>query len=260
LERLSEELRNLSPKDYFIPSSQKQVGVIDRLTGNVVVVHGVGKQAYFGMAGDPLHEGDELITLAESRCHIQLLDGDTVTVASETELTLERFQEVGEDESKRSFIRMLKGRALFYAVRLFSYKDGKFIVATPTNAIGVRGTKFGVNVYLMEGRSITDCFCEEGVVDVDGKIVASGNMYNGLTGQVIPTPADLLRSFDESMEFQTEPQPGKEVGVLGSSPADRPIPPPVHVPPSRPVTPPSVVTPPRPTPPPPQPDMHMYHR
>jgi len=261
LKRLSEELRNLAPKDYFIPSSQKQVGVIDLLTGNVIIAHGVDKQAYFGMEGDPLYEKDRLITLAGSKCHIQLLDGDAITVASETEFTLESFEEGKEEGRKSSFIKMLKGRALFYAMRLFSYKDGKFIVATPTNAIGVRGTKFGVHVYLMEGRrSLTDCFCEEGVVDVDGKIVASGNMYNGLTGQVIPTPADVLRSFKEATEFQTDPQSGKGIGTLGSSPPDRPIPPPVHVPPARPVTPPSVVTPPRPAPPPPHPDLPMYHR
>lgn len=253
LERLPEELRNLSPKDHFVPSSQKQVGVIDRMTGNVVIVHGVGKQAYFGMEGDPLYEKDTLITLAESKCHIQLLDGDAITVASETEFTLESFQEAREEGRKSSLIRMLKGRALFYAMRLFSYKDGKFIVATPTNAIGVRGTKFGVHVYILEDRrSVTDCFCEEGIVDVDGKTVVSGNMYNGLTGQVIPTPADVLRSFKEAAEFRTEPHTGP--------PPDRPIPPPVHVPPTRPVTPPSVVTPPRPPPQPPQPDMHIYHR
>jgi ferric-dicitrate binding protein FerR (iron transport regulator) len=258
LDRLPEELRDLSPSDYFIPSSQEKVGVIHRLEGNVVIVHGTGKEAYFGMQGDPVYEKDTLVTLAQSVCSIHLLDGDTVTMASETEFTLESFEERREEGRKSSFIKMAKGRAMFFAMRLFSYKDGRFTVATPTNTVGVRGTEFGIHSYFLDDRkSVTDCFCEEGVVDVDGLTVASGQMYSGRTGQVIPTPADAIRSFRNEMEFKTETQTERSSGLLGASPPDRPIPPPIHVPPVRPVTPPSSVTPPRPPTPPPA--THMHH-
>jgi hypothetical protein len=256
-DRLPEELRGLSPSDYFIPSSQKKVGVIHRLEGYVVIVHGAGKQAYFGMQGDPVYEKDTLVTLAQSVCSIQLLDGDTVTVASGTEFSLESFEDRREEGRKSSFFRMVKGRAIFYAMRLFSYKEGRFTVATPTNTIGVRGTRFGVHAYFLDdGRSITDCFCEEGVVDVDGLTVVSGQMYNGRTGQVIPTPAEVIRSFREATEFKSETQTERPSELLRSFPPDRPMPPPIHVPPVRPVTPPSSVTPPRPPPPPPDIRMH----
>lgn len=258
-DRLPEELKDLSPSDHFIPSFQKEVGVIHRLEGNVVVVHGASRQAYFGMQGDPVYEKDTLVTLAQSRCHIQLSDGDTVTVAPESEFILESFEEHKEEGRKSSFLRMVKGKAMFYAMRLFSYKDGRFTVATPSGNIGVRGTRFGVHVYLLDDRrSVMDCLCREGVVDVDGRTVTAGNMYNGRTGQVTPAPAEVIRSFEEAMEFKTGTQTGTSPGDLGSSPPDRPVPPPIHVPPVRPVTPPSSVTPPRPPPPPQHMPMHRY--
>ena len=259
-DRLPEELRALSPSDHFIPSSQKEVGVIHRLEGNVVIVHGASRQAYFGMQGDPVYEKDTLVTLAQSRCHIQLSDGDTVTVAPETEFILESFEEYKEEGRKSSFLRMVKGKAMFYAMRLFSYKDGRFTVATPSGNIGVRGTSFGVHVYLLDDRrSVMDCLCREGVVDFAGLTVTAGNMYNGRTGQVTPAPAEAIRSFEEALEFKTETQTGTSPESPLVSPPDRPaVPPPIHVPPVRPVTPPSSVTPPKPPPPQHHMPMHRY--
>jgi hypothetical protein len=210
-ESLSEELRTLSPQDHFIPSSRIKVGDLDRLEGTVVVVHGAGKQAYFGMQGDPVYEDDTLVTLAQSKCRIRFLGRDVVTMAADSEFVVESCKDLREEGRKSSFFKLLRGKVLVYAVRLFSYRDIQLTLVTPTDAIGVRGTKFGVLVYSLDDRkaegtrrSATDCFCEEGVLDVSGRTVASGQMFDGRTGQVIPTPPDVIRSFRQATEFKSE--------------------------------------------------------
>jgi hypothetical protein len=49
-------------------------------------------------------------------------------------------------QKKSSIISMLKGKAMFYVVRLFKHKTVSATVKTPTAVMGVRGTKFGVEV------------------------------------------------------------------------------------------------------------------
>ena len=60
---------------------------------------------------------------------------------------------MGFELEKKSFLGMLRGKVMFYALRLFSKKTN-MMVRTPTAVRGVIGTKFGVHVYqLHEGRA-----------------------------------------------------------------------------------------------------------
>lgn len=248
-EKMPKTLSDISPKDYFIPSDQKKVGVVHALEGTVIVIHGT-KEAYFGMEGDAIHEKDSLITLPESKCRIRFVDEDVVTMAPETEFSVESFEDQRAEGKKSSLFRMVKGKAMFYAMRLFRYRDTRFSLVTPTNTIGVRGTKFGAHVYFLEnsktasrsilvadagnevapylaqagsGRSFTDCFSEDGVLDVDGQTVAPGQMYNGQTGQVIPTPPEVIRSFRQDAEIRPG---GAATGPGQGTEGEQPPPPP----------------------------------
>ena len=222
LDALPKELRDLSPSDSFVSSSRKRVGVIHALEGRVIVIHKLDKQAYFGAEGDPVFEKDSLNTLADSRCRIRMLDEDVITMAPETEFSVETFLDQREEGKRSSFFSMAKGKAMFYAMRLFRYKDTRFTLNTPTVTVGVRGTKFGAHVYRIgdekaarpvhvadsgqeiglylaqaqgAGRSFTDCHSEDGVLDVNGKTVLPGRCTKGDTAQVIPTPPNVIRAF-----------------------------------------------------------------
>ena len=224
-ESLPDELRGLAPRDYFIPSSLKKVGSIHRLEGNVVVIHSTDRQAYFGAQGDPVYEKDTLVTLDRSKCRIRFVDEDVVTMAPQTEFRVDSLEDERENGRKSSFFRLLKGKVAVYALRLFRYRDIRFALATPTNAIGVRGTKFGVHVYLVEDqgggplRPVTDCFCEQGLVDVDGRLVAPGQMFEGRTGRVIPTPPEVIRSFRDATEFGSEDKKDQTPGAGERTPS-----------------------------------------
>lgn len=239
-EALPPNLKDLRVKDYFVRAVQKKVGIIHALNGHVVVIHKTTKEAYFGKEGDLIYENDSLNTLANSRCRIKFVDEDIVTMAPETEFSVDSFEDLRHKRAKRSFFSMLKGKAMFYALRLLKYNQIRFKVRTPTAVLGVRGTKFGVHVYWVSeekrteagikvvdsgnqvgpylaqvnpkggAKSFTDCFSEDGYLDVNGKTVGPGEMFKGETGQVIPTPPEVVKAFEQETEVKKEEEKTEE--------------------------------------------------
>ena len=231
---LPKELRNLKIKDHFISSSLKKVGLIHALNGQVVVMHRVTKDAYFGREGNYIYENDSITTLSGARCRIKFFNDDVITMAPDTNFSVESFYDERAKRTKRSVFSMLKGKAMFYALRLFRYKEVRFSLKTPTAIVGVRGTKFGAHVYWVGedrrstggvqvadsgnrmGRhlvqissetgvkSYTDCFSEDGNLDINGKSVGPGEIYRGETESIVPTPPGFVRVFEAATEVKSE--------------------------------------------------------
>jgi hypothetical protein len=145
-EALPEELEDLDIKDYYIGSEAEPVGLIQTVTGHVVVLHGDTNEAYFAAKGDAIFRQDVFFTLEDSRCRIKFSTEDVITVAEDSQISIDEFVDDRDMEKKESTISMLKGKAMFYVVPLFRYKDTSTSVETPTAVCGVRGTKFGVGV------------------------------------------------------------------------------------------------------------------
>ncbi|MEW6665874.1 MAG: FecR domain-containing protein [Thermodesulfobacteriota bacterium] len=243
---LPEELKDLDVKDYYVASSLRKVGVIHALEGQVVVIHTGTGEAYFGVEGDPLHEKDSLVTPAESRCRIRFFTEDMVTMAPEATFSVESLYEEKQEGRKVSTFSLLKGKAMFYALRLFRYRDARVTLRTPTAVVGVRGTKFGAEVYWISGKgaagagvqvadrggeigpylvqigpvpglgpgpgmSMTNCFSEDGFLDVNGKVVGPGEMFRGEVNRVIPTPPEYVMNFQAQTEVRRDDRkPGGE--------------------------------------------------
>jgi hypothetical protein len=117
-----------------------------RGTGRVVIVHKGTGEAFYGAEGNPVYERDELYTLKGCRCRVVFKDKDVVTLGSETHLEIEKLEASLLQGKRNTLLRTLWGKAVFYAFRLFSYRESRFRVRTPMATIGVRGTKFGVEV------------------------------------------------------------------------------------------------------------------
>jgi len=234
---LPNALKGLTIRDYFIPSAEKRAGTIRALLGHVVVVHRGTNEAYFARPGDIVYENDAVYTLDKSRCRINFFDDDLVSMAANTEFAVDQYEDKREEKKKTSFFSMLKGKAMFFALRLFRYKQMAFRVKTPTAVVGVRGTKFGVYVRLMEektatsgyplvassdpseafvvasagggsGQYCTEAFCADGLLAVDGKEVPAGYKYDCETGEVAPYDPEYLRKFEEDTGVGTSKEAG----------------------------------------------------
>jgi hypothetical protein len=152
---LPAELRTLDVKDYYIGAAAPDVGVVQTVIGYVVVARGGLKQAYFAAAGDRLYEKDVVFTLKKSRCRFKLNNEDVATMGENTKVGITSFAYNRKKLEKRSAFDMAKGKAMFYTLRLFRYKDASMSVSTPTAVAGVRGTKFGVEVIELDGTPTT---------------------------------------------------------------------------------------------------------
>ena len=145
---LPEELGELHIKDSFIKQPIEPVGKIARITGKgrVVVVHRATQEAYYASLDDAVYEKDVLYTLDDCRIRIEFKDRNVAILSPNSQLEIEEVYASLLKGEKKSLLGIPKGKAIFYALRLFSYRDVKFKVKTPTATIGVRGTKFGAEV------------------------------------------------------------------------------------------------------------------
>jgi len=228
-DQLPEKLRALDIRDSFIGSNLNRAGIIHSLKGTAIVIHQTTNEAYFAQEGDLLYEKDAIETIANSRCRVRLINEDVVSLAQNTLLALDEVSMDRKKREKTSFLSMLKGKAMFYALRLFSFKQASTRLKTPTAVVGVRGTKFAVHVYEKEetkageplllasadtslpylaqgpGGTVTLVFSIDGTVTVNNQSLGPGQAYDA--GMIRPlTPQEI-----KALEIEIF---GQEVGII----------------------------------------------
>lgn len=147
---LPAELKGVPVQDSYTGSGASAVGEIQSVVGHVVVFREDKQYAYFAAPKDKLFERDIIYTLKASRCRFQLYSSDTATMAENTRILIKTYLNNRNTGVKSTSFVMKKGKAMFYALRLFMYKGSSMEVETPTAVSGVRGTKWGVEV--VEGK------------------------------------------------------------------------------------------------------------
>jgi hypothetical protein len=146
IDRLPKELKLLDVKDFYLPLDEKPVGHIVTIIGHVAVLREETRQAYFAAEGDAIFQQDSFITLKDSRCRIKFTTQDVITMGEDSRITVKELIDDRKAKQKKSLFSMLRGKAMFYVVRLFKYKRTESAVQTPTAVCGVRGTQFGVEI------------------------------------------------------------------------------------------------------------------
>lgn len=215
LQDLPDPLRSLDIQARYMPTeAHPRVGVVHALQGVLVVVHPSDRGAFVASEGDPVHENDELFTLDDSRCRIRFQTEDVVNMAPETRFSVERFVDDPELGEKTSIFGLLRGKAMFYALRLFQYRETRFRVKTPTATVGVRGTQFGMHVFLLdeeragsEGIQVADrrvsfssYLAQAGEDAATGTIVACGDGQLDITD---PATGQRMARLNPNEDFNT---------------------------------------------------------
>ncbi|MEW6673504.1 MAG: FecR family protein, partial [Thermodesulfobacteriota bacterium] len=191
---LPEALKGMAVSDTFIPLFAEVVGTIQSVNGRLIVRHGDTVRAYYAAAGNPLYENDTLYTLNESRCRIKFITEDIITMGANSSISVDQLVDDRNGQEKRSVFSMLKGKAMFYALRLFRYKKITAEVHTPTAVAGIRGTKFGIEVIETERR--------QALVRSVYLADASGGLLPGLIAQNSPGEGSqtIVYGFDGEVE------------------------------------------------------------
>jgi hypothetical protein len=207
LKPLPRWLKGYEIQSEFIPTNKDEIGTIKHLQGRVIIIHQEMDQAFYGKTGDPVFEKDVIATLADSVCRIQFSSRDSASLSPNSILEIEAYLDARSANKKSSTLKLKAGRAFFYVLRLLGYRDIDCKVETPSSVAAVRGTKFGLHVYESqdpktgETTVFTNCYCADGLIEIDGRMVEPGELYRSVTGEVRPAPPAYLNQFHAALNL-----------------------------------------------------------
>ena len=154
LSALPNDLKKVTIRDYFVPGTTREAGVIQTVIANVVVARGDLSQAYYAANGDKLYEKDIIFTLRASKCRVKLHNEDIITLGDNARLAVREVAGNKGTTEKTSTMSLARGKAMFYAIRLLKHKELNMKVESPTAVAGVRGTKFGMDVAVENDKEV----------------------------------------------------------------------------------------------------------
>ncbi len=138
---------SMLPKDLVIegifrPGLGSPVGGVLLVQGKVVIMHADKLRGYWAKKDLPLFKDDIIVTLEKGRIRFSLKDESVMTLASKTELVINRSVYDTKKKSRFSFLRMTLGKIRFRVKRFIDLRHSEFKVRTPTAVVGVRGSDF----------------------------------------------------------------------------------------------------------------------
>ena len=134
-------------------SMADQVGSVTFMLGDVLQID-AGQDTTFAQMFSPVHNGDILVTEAESRCEITLADQSVIRM---DQLGQIRFASAGDGDVK---LETLRGDTWYNIKHNEARKE--FKITSPTALVAIRGTTFRVNA----GQKQSDVLVYKGTVDV----------------------------------------------------------------------------------------------
>ena len=119
-----------------------EIGKVERMNGTVTVTP-AGAPVRPLNAGEPVREGDLVVTEAHSEVLIKLKDDTTLALRQLSQLRLTQFR-FEKTESDSFFSNLLKGSVRKVSGLIAKAQQRNVRLTTPTATIGIRGTDFEV--------------------------------------------------------------------------------------------------------------------
>jgi hypothetical protein len=117
-----------------------QAGRVQFVNGEVQLTTVAG-QVHVLQKGDPVNEGDTVVSAQNASAQIKMLDGGFIAIRPDTRLKFDSFKFSGKQgEPENSFFSLFKGgfRAITGLIGRIRHEDYK--ITTPVATIGIRGT------------------------------------------------------------------------------------------------------------------------
>jgi len=146
-----------------LASNEKQVGKVISMKGEVLIVHKDEAKGIKVKVSDAVYQYDTIQTLKDSRVQILMEDDSLINLGENAKIYLKEYIYTPEENRRSSTLDLLSGKARFIVGKIFTARDSKFQVNTPTSVIGVRDTYFIVWVVSPELTT---------VITMDGAVVA----------------------------------------------------------------------------------------
>lgn len=151
-------------------------GMVDSMKGIVVAVRG-GVEVELG-AGDSIYEGDVLVTSADSAVGIIFADQSTMSMGGDARISIDEMVYDPNAGSGSQLFDVVQGAFVFASGQIGKNDPEDVQVRTPVATIGIRGTKYAIDVDQDLGDATVTLF--EGAVVVEN---AAGQVLLNSIGQ-----------------------------------------------------------------------------
>jgi hypothetical protein len=126
------------------PATGDEIGQIKTVTGEVTIIRSTIQQP--ARAGDLLEVSDTLVTGAESSVGVTLIDNSRLSAGPHSRIELQQFRFNPTTQEGESLTEVKRGTLAIISGQIAKQSPEAMKVKTPTTILGVRGTKFVVQV------------------------------------------------------------------------------------------------------------------
>ncbi|HAJ21758.1 MAG TPA: hypothetical protein DCL95_17170 [Rhodospirillaceae bacterium] len=166
-------------------------GSVDSLKGIVTAQRG-GVEVELG-AGDPIYEGDVIVTGGDSAVGIVFADNSTMSMGGDARISIDEMVYDASAQSGSQLFDIVQGAFVFASGQIGHNNPEDVQVRTPVATIGIRGTKYGVNVDQEKGDATVTLF--EGAVVVEnsaGQVLLSSIGQSTIVTSAFTAPGNVF--------------------------------------------------------------------
>jgi hypothetical protein len=166
-------------------------GSVDSLKGIVTAERG-GVEVELG-AGDPIYEGDVIVTGGDSAVGIVFADNSTMSMGGDARISIDEMVYDASAQSGSQLFDIVQGAFVFASGQIGHNNPEDVQVRTPVATIGIRGTKYGVNVDQEKGDATVTLF--EGAVVVEnsaGQVLLSSIGQSTIVTSAFTAPGNVF--------------------------------------------------------------------
>ena len=127
-----------------VPATGDEIGQIKTVTGEVIIIRSTVQQP--ARVGDLLEVSDTLVTGAESSVGVTLIDNSRLSAGPHSRIELQQFRFNPTTQEGESLTEVKRGTLAIISGQIAKQSPEAMKVKTPTTILGVRGTKFVVQV------------------------------------------------------------------------------------------------------------------
>jgi len=137
--------QDISIIDKYKPGFGKPIGKIADTQGDAAIIHADSETAYRTKKELLLYMGDTIVTLKTGFVSIKLIDESTLSLTSNTKITIDRTVYTPKSGHRSGFLSIAFGKARFWIKKFSDFKTNEFKVKSKTAVVGVRGSDFVVD-------------------------------------------------------------------------------------------------------------------
>lgn len=190
------------------------IGSVDAIKGTATVIRADGSEEPLE-AGSQIYENDTIVTGADSALGVLFVDDSTMSMGGNARLVVDQMVYDDSSQTGNQLFDVVQGAFVFASGQIGKANPEDVEVRTPVATIGIRGTKYGVDVGAEDGETTVTLF--EGAVAVrnaGGEQVLSSvgqttrvTGFNTAPGDVqMMDPMEQARVFGEAIAYSpTQP-------------------------------------------------------